>query len=91
MKYPLEIYLRDEANDEGFVMNFLVLPVTYAEVFSDRVEFYGEEGHDEVTLDGDDWRFAGKTYDFLTVYDRGTVDADGLAVARSMYELGERV
>ena len=91
MKYPLEIYLRDEANDDGFVLNFLILPTTYAEVFSDHIAFYGEEGHDEVTLVGDDWRFAGKTYGFLTVYNRGTVDVDELAVARSMYELGERI
>lgn len=90
MKYPLEIYLRDEANDDGVVCNYLVLPVTYAEVFSDRVEFYGEEGHDEVILDGDDWRFAGKTYDFLTVYDHGTVDVVALDVAHSMHLLGER-
>ena len=91
MKYPLEIYLRDAANDDGVVMNSLVLAVTYAETFTDRVEFYGEDGHDEITLDKTNWRFAGKAYDFLTVYKRGTVDADELAIARSMYELGERI
>jgi hypothetical protein len=91
MKYPLEIYLRDEANDDGFVLNFLILPTTYAEVFSDHIAFYGEEGHDEVILDGDNWCFAGRTFGLATVYKRGTVDVDELAVARSMYELGERI
>lgn len=91
MKYPLEIYLRDEANDDGFVTNFLILPATYAEVFSDAIAFHGEEGHDEILLDGGNWCFADRTFEFAAVYKRGTIDAVGLDVAHSMYELGERV
>tara|TARA_R110001592_G_scaffold5994_2_gene32541 strand:- start:84 stop:323 length:240 start_codon:yes stop_codon:yes gene_type:complete len=68
-KFSLEILLR---NVEGSRQKQLIIPTTYAETFSDRVEFYGENGHEEIVLVGEDWKYAGQVYDFLLVYPRDT-------------------
>jgi len=73
-KLPLEIYLRDEVQDDGTTKS-IIIPVSCMESFPDYIAFYGLNGHEEILLVEDEfWSYDGDNYDFLSVYVAGTCD-----------------